>query len=227
MKKILVLMAMVLLIASTAMAIPIPPNLIGYDPNADGKLTYNELVALGSGGGILEDKFFSNFTYAGSAGGGAVALVASDITVVPDATPFNPGFLFTASWAAGSGAFMDSLLQFDVKSLGNPISDISATMISGHVFSGIASVTENTTEGNILLFDSSLGVHTSDTITFNPTMDTIHVSKDIGVNGGTEGLATISGVTNHFSEVPEPATMLLLGSGLLGMGVYARRRFIK
>jgi hypothetical protein len=58
-------------------------------------------------------------------------------------------------------------------------------------------------------------------------MDVIHVSKDIGVNGSAEGLATISGVTNNFSEVPEPATMLLLGSGLVGLAGFARRRFKK
>lgn len=225
MKKILVLMVALLLVAGTAMADPV--DLATYNPHGNGTLFYSDLVALGAGGGMLEDKLFSNFTYTGSAGGGAVALAASDITVVPDATPFDPGFLFNASWAAGPGQFMDSLIQFDVQSLGNAITDISATMISGHVFTGIASVTENTTEGNILLYDSSLGIHTSDIITFDPTMDVIHVSKDIGVNGGAEGLATISGVTNNFSEVPEPATMLLLGSGLIGLAGYARRRFKK
>jgi hypothetical protein len=34
-------------------------------------------------------------------------------------------------------------------------------------------------------------------------------------------------VKHDTTPAPEPATMLLLGSGLLGIGVYARKRFIK
>jgi hypothetical protein len=58
-------------------------------------------------------------------------------------------------------------------------------------------------------------------------------------NGTPDDIAFNDGVTNHDSDnpfdfiarpdsaIPEPATMLLFGSGLIGVGAYARRRLRK
>jgi len=55
------------------------------------------------------------------------------------------------------------------------------------------------------------------------------VSKDINATSGTNGTANISNVSNTYpggpnTSVPEPFTMMLVGSGLVGLGVMRRFR---
>ena len=66
---------------------------------------------------------------------------------------------------------------------------------------------------------------TSATATFAP-QGIIYVVKDISVNGDGRlgGSAFVSQLTDRYSEVPLPASVLLFGPGLLGlMGI--RKRF--
>src|ERR1051326_3647234 len=182
--------------------------------------------ALGSAGCNIGDKTFSDFTFVSSASGGATAPTAAGVTVTPVTIGGEIGLQFNALWTAGSNQTADTTIGFDVAVTGGGaflIDDASTVQSSsGFTGTGSASVTEGicgpvpcSPTTSTTTINTAGTTQLSDHIVFSPT-GSVHAVKDIGVSGGTAGTASISQVIDTFSQtaVPEPASILLLGSVL-------------
>ncbi len=201
--------------------------------------TYDNYLGSGFSCGI-NDQTYSNFQYSGTSNPPGYWIPAGSITVTPITTAGNPGFQFGAGWFASTASGIleqDSLIQYTANS-STPITDLSLS-IGGVSWTGTGAVLVNETAclgavfpscsgGQVItlsVFDSSVGSKLFDSASFAGVTE-IDLQKDISVQAGTNGSAALTTVTNQFSgTTPEPGSLVLFGSGVLGLGGLLRRRF--
>jgi hypothetical protein len=198
--------------------------------------SYDQYLGSGFSCG-LGDTTGTNFSYSTS---GSSQMPATSITVNPVTTPNNPGFLFNAPWAAVGSQTQNSLIGFTITAGGNEINDLSLFMIGGAtVGGGLVTVSESYcagdtfadlcahgTEGTLSTYLGGGLSKLTDSATFG-AVNVVDVVKSITLlGGGNQSFAVLGGVENQFSEVPEPGSLVLLGSGI-GCLAGMMRRWVK
>jgi hypothetical protein len=195
----------------------------------------------------IGDKLFTDFLFGFGETGGASEVTAEDIGLhIVNQGDAAIGFDFiNIPLFAGVGQTATISLGFNVTTLsGAPI--ITSNFLgfaAGTTGTGLATVKETFCVGGVRPCAAG-GTSQSLQVAISPFattvtdkkqftgVTTIGVTKDIFVAGGTAGTGTISVVTNTVDQngpggddtIPEPGTYALLGSGLVGLAFYGRRK---
>jgi hypothetical protein len=202
--------------------------------------TLDQYLLIGPGGCSIGDEIaYFGFSFAVvSSGGGAIPIAAADILMTPTAGDFLTSLAFSSSGFSVTGNESVTyrigytidphpiLYGFeDFMDVSSPVFPGSATITTdlciGAAFTGISCLGPGVPD-SVQVFHAGTTSQLSDSTNFTPTavLGVLHTIV-LAANGAS---ADFNGVTSSTTITPEPATWLLIGSGLFGAGLLRRRR---
>jgi len=187
---------------------------------------------------VVGDKEISDIDVFGFSAGGALAPDYDTVFVQggQDSKSGDYGLRFLLSWNAGTNQVINANLHYKVSILpayenlwikdvrlmllgvsatGNGLVSVGETIMDepfGNVLASLSSSKQEYDDGTKLISSSD----------FAPTKEIWIYSKDISVTGNTAGTAHLSEFYQFYSQIPEPATICLLGLG--AVAVFGRKR---
>lgn len=207
MRKLILSAALVLGIPAVGAAAPcLPASLADY-------------IGLASGGCTIGGALFADFSSVAAPGATAIdeALISVD--------PLNLGFGFGLNVSAAAGEVFGNGIGYRVSGLsfiGRSLSMEGSTVVED----GALTALQFGPGPPLVVFDIGLASDLFEETAF-PPVSFFDVFTEITIDGGppgTSGSAELDGrVVDRFA-VPEPVTVLLLGSGLLGLAARRRRQ---
>ena len=206
-----------------------------------------DYIALGSGGCMVGHALFADFA-ASVVDPAATPILRGDVIVSPLLGGTSLGLAFSLTSSAGPGEFEDLLIRYGLSGLMG-LSFVSNTLsMSGSSVEPDGAVTavedkcgggmfgsdpstpcSGTLIGPLIVFDIGTFADLTETTPDFAITSFFDVFTEIAVDGGLLGSASLGTVTNEFEfaptqVVPEPTSMLLLGSGLLALLRHRKRR---